>query len=163
MGMAACFAAIDSNTAARLRSNPEEVEGYLFPDDGDGEPDNYADVDKAWHGIHYLLNGSADGGDSPLSWAVMGGAEVGEDIGYGPARILTPEQVKAISDALPSEDAFKASYAPEAMKAAQIYPDVIWLRDGDEALDYLVENYKVMVEFYRSAASRGDGAILWLC
>ncbi len=163
MGMAACFAAIDSATSARLRSNPDEIEGYLFPDDGDGEPANYIDVDKAWHGIHYLLTGSADAGTPPLSWAILGGSEVGEDLGYGPARILTSEQVKAISDNLPSEDVFKASYAPEAMEAAQVYPDVIWVRDGDEALDYLVENYKVLVEFYRSAASRGDGAVLWLC
>ena len=163
MGMAACFAAIDSATADHLRSNPDEIQGYLFPDDGDGEPENYADVDKAWHGIHYLLTGVADGGEPPLSLAVMGGTEVGEDMGYGPARMLTSEQVKAISDALPSENALKASYAPEAMEAAQVYPDVIWVRDGDEALDYLVENYKVMVDFYRSAASRSDGAILWLC
>ena len=163
MGMAACFAAVGSATADRLRSNPDEIEDYLFPDDGDGEPENYAEIDKAWHGIHYLLTGTADEGAPPLSWAVMGGTEVGEDMGYGPARMLTSEQVKAISNALPSEETFTASYAPEAMEAAQVYPDVIWVRDGEEALEYLVENYKVMVEFYRSAASRSDGAILWLC
>jgi hypothetical protein len=161
--MAACFAAISLATANRLKANPDEIDEYLFPDDGDGEPENYIDVDKAWHGIHYLLTGSADGGTPPLAWAVLGGVEVGEDMGYGPARLLTSEQVKMISDALPGEESFKASFAPEAMEAAQVYPDVIWVRDGDEALEYLVENYRVMVEFYRSAALRGDGAILWLC
>nr|CAP48980.1 putative integron gene cassette protein [uncultured bacterium] len=163
MGMAACFAAIDQKTSDRLRLNPDELEDYLYPDDGDGEPENYIDVDKAWHGIHYLPTGTSDEGQPPLSWAILGGAELGDDMGYGPARILTPEQVKAVAGALPSEETFKASYAPQAMEAAQVYPDVIWVRDGDEALEYLVENYKVMVEFYQSAASRGDGAILWLC
>ncbi|MGO1073848.1 YfbM family protein [Lysobacter sp. CA199] len=161
MGMAACFAAVTPATAERLTSNPDQVEEYLFPDGG--EPENYIDVDKAWHGIHYLLTGSADESVPPLSWAVMGGTEIGEDIGYGPARILTTEQVKQIAEALPNEDDFKAAYAPEAMEAAQIYPDVIWVRDGQESLDYLVENYRELVAFYRAAATRGDGAILWLC
>jgi hypothetical protein len=163
MGMAACFAAISPATAERFRSNPEEIERHLFPDDGNGEPENYIDVDKAWHGIHYLLTGQADGGTPPLSWAVLGGTEIGEDMGYGPARLLTSEQVKLISDSLPDEDVFKASFKPEVMAAAQVYPDVIWVRDGSEALEYLVENYRTMVDFYRSAASRGDGAVLWLC
>lgn len=163
MGMAACFAAITTATADRLRANPEEIEGYLFPDDGDGEPENCVDIDKAWHGIHYLITGTADEGAPPLSWAIQGGTEIGQDIGYGPARMLASEQVKAISDALPDEEAFTAAYAPEAMEAARIYPDAIWTRDSGEALEYLLENYRVLVAFYRSAASRGDGAILWLC
>jgi len=163
MSMVGCFAAISPAIADRLRSNPDEIEEFLFPDDEVGEPENYIDVDKAWHGIHYLLTGSAEGGAPPLSWAVMGGTEIGEDVGYGPARLLTAEQVKTISDALPSEENFKRSFAPEAMDAAQIYPDGIWVADGDDALEYLVENYRAMAEFYRAAASRGDEAILWLC
>ena len=161
MGMVACFAAVDTVTANRLRSDPDALEEYLYPDD-DSEPENSVDVDKAWHGIHYLLTGEADGGSPPLAWAVLGGTEVGEDQGYGSPRMLTPEQVRAIADALPTEDAFKAAFAPADMEAAQVYPEVIWTRDGDEALDYLVENYRPMVEFYRAAAARGDGAILWL-
>lgn len=161
MGMAACFAAITPATMERLTAHPDQIEEYLFPDDG--EPENYIDVDKAWHGIHYLLTGTAGEGTTPLSWAVLGGKEIGEDVGYGPARLLTAEQVKKISEVLLNEDDFKAAFAPEAMEAAQIYPDVIWVRDGQESLEYLVENYRELVAFYRAAALRGDGAILWLC
>ncbi len=49
------------------------------------------------------------------------------------------------------------------MPEFQIYPDVIWMRDGEATLEYLVENYRVMVECYRSAAARNDGLLLWLC
>lgn len=42
-------------------------------------------MDKAWHGIHYLLTGTAWEGDPPLNFLVTGGREVGtEEIGIGP-------------------------------------------------------------------------------
>jgi Domain of unknown function (DUF1877) len=162
MGMVGCFAAADAATIDRLKSDPGQMEAFLHPDDGDGELAHSIDVDKAWHGIHFILTGHADGGPEPLCWAVLGGEEVGEEVGYGPARILQPDQVRSIAAALIDEAAFKARFAPQAMEAAKIYPDVIWVRDGDEALEYLVENYRELVAFYRSAAGRGDGAVLWL-
>lgn len=163
MGMAGCFAAVDAPTLERLRASPDEVEAFLFPDDGDSEPEHYAEVDKAWHGIHYLLAGDADFVDTPAGWAVMGGREIGEDMGYGPARWLDPEQVRRVAAALPDVEAFSARYAPEALARNGVYPDVIWLRDGDEAREYLVENYAPLLAFYRDAAARGDGVFLWLC
>jgi hypothetical protein len=160
--MVGCFAAIDPKTISELKADPDQIEGFLYPDDGEGEPANSIDVDKAWHGIHYLLNRDGDGGGEPLCWAIFGGDEVGDDLGYGPARILQPDQVKSIAGALIDESVFKSRYAPEAMEAAQIYPEIIWVRDGDEALGYLVENYRELVTFYRAAAERGDGVVLWL-
>jgi hypothetical protein len=100
MGMAACFAAVDPETLARLRSDPDSIEAYLYPDDGDNEPPNYMDVDKAWHGIHYLLTGQAEGGPEPLALAIFGGEEFGPEVGYGPARFLSPAQVMAVDAAL---------------------------------------------------------------
>lgn len=141
------------------------IEAYLFPNDGEDEPPNCIDVDKAWHGIHYMLTGVADGGAEPLSLAVLGGEEIGDDIGYGPARFLVPEQVAAVASALTElgDEAFRERFAPQAMARAKIYPDIIWVRDGDDALDYVMENYQQMVTFYVDAAARGDGAFLWLC
>ena len=34
--------------------------------------ENCIDIDKAWHGIHYLLTGTAWGGDPPASWVIFG-------------------------------------------------------------------------------------------
>ncbi|MFC0682877.1 YfbM family protein [Lysobacter korlensis] len=162
MGMVGCFAAVDIETMQRLVEDPEQVEEYLYPDDGEGEPPHYADVDKAWHGIHYLLTGKADDAPDPLGSAILGGDELGEDVGYGPARLLNADQVRSIASALPDEETFKSRFAPREMTKAEVYPVVIWERDGDEALEYLVENYKSLVEFYQGAAARGQGAILWL-
>ncbi len=162
MGMVGCFAAVDEATLQRLRDDPDLIDGYLHPDDGDGEPPHYAEIDKAWHGIHFLLTGRADESAEPLSWAVLGGEEIGDEIGYGPARFLTCEQVRSVAGWLQDDTVFKSRFDPQAMEKAKIYPEAIWVRDGDDALDYLVENYRELVAFYKSAAERGDGAILWL-
>lgn len=161
MGMVGCFAAVDAATLRRLKDDPELIDGYLHPDDGDSDPPGYVDIDKAWHGIHYLLSGSADVGAEPMSWAVLGGEEIGDEIGYGPARVMAPEQVHSVAAWLPEDSVFKSRFDPQAMEKAKIYPEQIWVRDGADALDYLVENYRELVAFYKRAAERGDGAILW--
>src|SRR5262245_1240188 len=102
MGMIGCFAAVSEDTLTRLRLQPETIADFLYPEDGEGEPPNSLDVDKSWHGIHYVLTGEADGGKEPWSLAVLGGEEIGDDLGYGPARFLTPTQVAAVSQALSS-------------------------------------------------------------
>ena len=165
MGMAGFFAAVDADTLDRLRAEPERLADYLFPDDDEGtELENAIDVDKAWHAIHYLLNGTAEGGDEPYALVVLGGQEIGEDIGYGPARLLFPEQVADIAGALREfdADALAARFDPEAMEESQIYPEQIWTRDGQEALDYVLHYYQLLCGFYEEAAARGDGVILWL-
>ncbi len=163
MGMVTCLAGIDRATIERLKADPGLVEDYLYPDDGESEPPNCIDLDKSWHCIHFMLTGRAEGAGAPLGWAVLGGEEVGEDTGYGPARILLPEQVSEISSALIDEDAFRQRFDPTGLSQANIYLSEMCVRDGDEALDYIVENYRGLVAFYRGAAARGDGAILWIC
>jgi len=160
MGMVGCFAAVDDTTLERLRAEPDALDAFLNPDD-DAPSTHAIDVDKAWHGIHYLLN-AHDHDNEPLRWAIFGGEEFGADQGYGPPRLLHPEQVQRIAGSLIDEAVLRARFAPQAMEAAQIYPQVIWVRDGSEALDYVVANYRELVTFYRAAAERGDGVLLWL-
>lgn len=164
MGMASFFAAVDPDTLDQLRAEPERLADYLFPQDGEEELAHVIELDKAWHGIHYLLTGTAEGGDEPYSLVILGGQEIGEDIGYGPARLLFPEQVVDIAGALRELDAdtLALRFVPEEMEEAQIYPGEIWLRDGQEALDYVLHYYQQLVEFYEEAAARGDGVITWL-
>jgi Domain of unknown function (DUF1877) len=164
MGMAGCFAAIDPDTQRKIRNDPSLMEGFLYPDGGDGEPEHSVDVDKAWHGIHFMLTGKAHGGEGPLALAIMGGDEIGEEMGYGPARFLEPKQVQEVAAALEklTIEEFEKGFRPAEMTAADIYPEVIWERDGKDALNYVLENFQQMVVFYRDTAARGDGAVLWL-
>ena len=165
MGMAACFASASAETLNHLKLHPEEMEAFVYPDDGDSEPPNYADVDKAWHCIHFMLTGTAEVGPAPLSSAIYGGVELGEDVGYGPARIMEPEEVKHVALALAviGDASFSSRFNPQAMKSADIYLADMCVRDGTDALDYILQNFHSLVDFYRGAADRGDGAILWVC
>jgi hypothetical protein len=164
MGMIGCFAAVSQETLTGLRMNPDSIPEYLYPDDGESEPPNSLHIDKAWHGIHFLLTGEADGGSEPYCLAVLGGEEFGEDIGYGPARFLTPSQVAEVNDVLSniSDAELRQRYDPAKMKAKEIYPDVIWMRDGQEAFEYVKEYFQQLVSFYRKAAARGDAVVKWL-
>jgi hypothetical protein len=165
MGMSSFFAAIDAKTLAQIEDDPSLMESFLYPDDGDGEPEHSMDVDKAWHGIHFLLNGTADSGDGPLALTVLGGEPMGEDMGMGPARVLRPDEVKAVAAALATitPEQFASNYDPAKMTKLQIYPDAIWERDGSEGLAYIVDNFEPLVAFYQETAARGDGMILVIC
>lgn len=161
MGMAVFFAPVSAAKLEELRRDPDSIEEFLYPDD---EPEGGFDVDKAWHGLHYLLTGTADRGEGPAAMAILGGEEIGEDLGMGPARFLTPPQVREVAAALAdfTESELRANFNPEQMQAFGIYPDIIWVRDGEEALDYLLDNFWPLVDFYTAAAQRGDGVLLSL-
>jgi hypothetical protein len=69
----------------------------------DGRLSRSLDIDKTWHIIHFLLNGDAWEGSGPLFDAVLGGSQLtDEDIGYGPARFISPAEVAATAHALRS-------------------------------------------------------------
>jgi hypothetical protein len=124
------------------------------PDDG-----RVLDIDKAWNGIWYLLQ-KAGGGPVDI---VGGGVPVSDiDRGYGPARYLTADEVRAGSAHLQATtwESLASHYDPGKMSSAEIYP-AIW-DQGDEPLDYLRVNYESLVAFFAAAASVGDAVILWI-
>jgi hypothetical protein len=124
--------------------------------------DTEVDLDKAWHGIHYLLTGSAESNATLASKVIMGGEDIGPDRGYGAAQLLKPAEVKAIAHLLEetTPDMLRKRFKPKEMTRADVYPGVIWERDGDEALSYVLDYYKKLVAFYKLAAERGQAVIL---
>jgi hypothetical protein len=160
MGMVFEARMITEEQAARLRADDGMVEQLLFEDDGgDDAPGRLVDLDKAWHGIHWLLTGSADETSTPTAWAIFGGSEIGEDFGYGPARLLDPGQVRQVAAALEPID--RATLAgrmdARAMTSASVYPG-IW--DEHEVFDeYLGPSYDMLRDFYRRAADEGSAVL----
>ena len=117
-------------------------------------------LDKAWHGLHYLLCGAPEPVPGPLGQAVFGGSEIGEDQGYGPARYFSPAQVAEIASALQAqglERELRARFDGPAMTQLGIYPGGWETDDGD----WLIEAFHTLRDFY-AAASKAEQAVVTL-
>lgn len=124
------------------------------------------DLDKAWHGIHYLLTGTSSDGDHPRNFLVSGGSDVGKiDVGYGPARTLTAMETREVNAALAAltDEHLRAKFNPKDMIAKQIYPE-IWDRDpaDDDTLGYLMEYVHVLRGFIGQAVNDGMGLLVYI-
>ncbi len=163
MSMIGNFLAITQEQLDRLLADPDSVPDFLYPEDGDASPAGLMDVDKAWHGIHFLLTGSQWEGTPPWSLAILGGVPIGPDVGYGPARYLVPDQAREVAQALaglPRNELAKR-YSPKAMQEAEIYPE-IWENDEDDGLDYVLSYYESVVRYYLEAAEKNQAMLLFL-
>lgn len=163
MSMIGNYLRISSEQLAALREQPATITTVLFPDDeSDEHPAGmHLDIDKAWHAIQFLLTGDPWEGEPPLQNAVMGGTELGEeDLGYGPARWLAPDEVESVAAALAaiSGDELWSRFDAEAFEEAEIYPQG-WQLDGR---DYVVGHYEALCEFFAAAGRAGDAMLLYL-
>ena len=162
MGVATAFVPVSARTLAALRRRPEDAEAMLHPDE-DGEVEGTIHIDKAWHGLHYLLTGSDYEGEPPLRWAIMGDQDLGADLGMGGSSFLTPGQVREVAAALAAITPLdlRRRHDPHKMQALRIYPDVMWVRDGEEALAWVMARFEPLVQFYADAAARGDAVVIY--
>jgi hypothetical protein len=121
------------------------------------------DLDKAWHGVHYLLCGAVEPGDSLLSQAVLGGTEIGEDFsGYGPARYFTVARVAELAAALrqpQTEAEVVARYDPQRMSQLQIYP-FGW--EEEDNRDWVLDGFGDLRAFYADAAAHRRAVVTCL-
>jgi hypothetical protein len=110
-------------------------------------------IDKAWHGVRYLLCGKAEPGTDLASQAVMGGTEVGEDLGYGPARYFDANEVAAIARELarPNLEAeMAARFDPAQMANLGIYPGQF---DAADDRQWLMDAFQKLRQFYLDASA----------
>jgi hypothetical protein len=155
---------LSSDELRAVWNDPGTAGALLFGDldDDDAEmPDPELDLGKSWHAVHYLLTGSAWGlGDGAAGAAILGGTEIGEDGGYGPARLLGRDAVRAVATELDALDVetLRTRYDADAMATAEIYP-IGWANDGAE-FDNLVVHFVELRQFYRTAADNGQAVLL---
>lgn len=121
-------------------------------------------LDKAWHGVHYVLCGEVEPTAALLSKPVLGGIDLGDDdegfSGYGPARYFTVAQVAELSQALSRpelEPEVAARFDAARMSELSIYPgwrpsDAEWVMDG----------FRRLRDFYAEAASKRRAIITCL-
>lgn len=165
MGMIGNLVQVSPAELAELLTGRLDVHAFLYDEDGEPQGETL-DLDKAWHGIHFLLTGSDWGGSEPLCFLLAGGEGIGEsEVGYGPARALTPADVLLWDAALQEIDleGFRQRFDPPLMLAAEIYP-AIWDRDPaeDDTLGYLADYYADLRRFVHDTARAQLGLVVYL-
>ncbi|MET0404032.1 MAG: YfbM family protein [Cystobacter sp.] len=157
-----------------LLAAPEQVQDFIYGAsdvDADEESEELSSEDgplpleKNWHALHFLLTGTSWGGTPPLNFIAVGGQKVGdEDVGYGPARAFTPQQVKDISRALEALDpeALRPRFNPGQMDDLEIYPKGWSESADDDSLESLLGDFDALKLFLREGAEQGLGLLVYL-
>ena len=86
-------------------------------------------------------------------------------MGYGPARFLTPVQVREVTKVLadyPIEERV-TTFDPRAANAAKVYgafqPERVMEQDETDAL---IDYFKLLRDFYQAAADKGNAIVMWV-
>lgn len=153
MSMICCLYPIAASTANELLNDPEQMEVLLEQMEEDNS-DVILSLEKSWHGLHYVLTGSAEDGEAPLNF-ILHGREVGEDLGYGPPRLFLPEEVQQIDNILTAwtDTDFLQRFDPVTMDGAELYPG-IWNEPVDELQEEYLAYFKEMKDFIQQAAKQ---------
>jgi hypothetical protein len=119
MGMYGSVAIASREDARRLSGTAESVS-----------------LEKAWHGLHYLLTGEVWEGAGPLAFLLSGGEQEGGD--EEAPRWFTPQETVEIHQALlgVSDDQLWSRFDADEMAQNDVYPG-IW----DEPEEDLQEEY----------------------
>ena len=125
------------------------------------------ELGKDWHMLHFLLTGSAWGGEPPLADAILGGEEFGAELGYGRARYLAPERVEVIARALEavSTEQLRERFDPHKLARAEVYPIGAQELSRDDLEAYfssIFHRFDDLVDYYGDAAEAGEGMLLAL-
>jgi hypothetical protein len=146
-----------------LKLMEQQMARYAAPG---GRKREVLSLEKAWHGVHYLLAGTPEPGPALRSQAVLGGVQLGDDpegfSGYGPARYFRAARVRELSEELhrPEVQAEAiARFDPAKMSELRIYPG--W-RAGDQDKQWLFDALQRLGDFYSSAAAQGRAIITCL-
>ena len=159
-----------------LRVTKDELENYLADsslledrvyDDENHNDKNLIDVDKSWEGLFFLVTGkslaTAEEALAPLLWILTPQQEIDpdQDMGYGPATYTTIEQTKEVNNALNkiTVDELRKKYNGKLMMEMGIYPEV-W--DDNESLEYLIENFNTLKDFYDKASALNQAVIIFI-
>jgi len=161
--------------AAELKDKTEELYSFIQ----NTESDNWFELDKAWHGIHFLLTGKLKEQAAGFlinegsilrayNWMENYGVDVTD------MRSFTPDEVIKINNILTSKESgeLKKYYDPAEMHKNNIYPG-IWEKKEfftshfiakhfkiSPRLDYLINNYEKLRIFINDTTKKEMGLII---
>ncbi|OYW44378.1 MAG: hypothetical protein B7Z33_11080 [Sphingomonadales bacterium 12-68-11] len=160
MGMVLCLRGASSEQMAALRADPDAADAFLF-DDAAYEAGEIVGFDKAWNSLHFMFTGNGAESDHPLSFFPNEPEQVGTDNGYGGPWFYTPAQVAAFNAALRdlTDAELESRYDPAAMAAADVYLADLFVDEGPEALEYIMQSIPQPRALTQRCADSGSGMV----
>jgi hypothetical protein len=134
--------------------------GGPAPVDAMGPMERPLGLEKSWHMMHYMFTGSTEPAGGPGD-ALMGGEELGEDFGYGPARLLDAEATRAFGDFLNGIDfdRMKARIDSRKMTDDGVYAVS---DDDDEVRQEFAEYFPRLRDYVAGMAHKQGGLLVWI-
>ena len=161
MSMTVIVYAVPCPEIDRLASDPDffaEITRY------DNSATASVSLEKAWHGLHYLLTGDAWEATGPKAFLIAGGSEIPEsDAGYGPARLFSPFEAAEINAAISpiSGDDLWRRFDPKEMASQDIYP-MIWDEPENDLKHEYLFYFNDLKKLIANAAAAGHGLLVFL-
>jgi len=149
--------AVDPASAQQLLERPRQAPALISRLRTPG-----CDLHKAWQAIHFVLTGTPDGGPAPNCYLLEGGVQLGGDTGYGPPRLLRPDEVRQFNEVLQPISRLsilRERFDHEAMLEAEVYS--MNDDDGEEDLEFTAHYFKELRRFIKNAADAGHGAVIY--
>lgn len=113
------------------------------------------DIDKAWHGIHFLLTGTNEVTKSAAS-SLLNGEKIYKNDDF---LILTSSQVLEFNSHIENitPDILSRNYDPEKMDKLNVYPSNY---SSGERLEYLLSYYLILKDFVNRTAKTNLALLL---
>lgn len=150
------YARLSPTDLGRALADPDAARELTEPQDS--APDRRHGVGPYWDAIAFLLRRRG----FPVD-LVRGGTELpgAPDLGHGPPRYLTPDQVRCMVEALEAvtPDTLATDVTAADLTAAGVHPLGHWSRDG--ALDSAAAAYQDLLAFLRTTARYRQAVLFW--
>ena len=124
-------------------------------------------LEKSWHMLHYLMTGNVFPVGSPGD-LLLTGEDVGEDLGYGPARLHSESATQAFSRFLDAQDVARLQEVVDLkdMSDARVYG--VPFGPGPAA-EYEAElrnevalYFPRLGDYVRAMVDKGNGLMVWI-
>lgn len=113
-------------------------------------------LEKAWHGLHYLLTGEVWEGSGPLAFLLAGGEHLGGD--EESPRWFTPKETAGIHQALSgvSDQQLWSRFDADELEQQEVYPG-IWDEPEEELKEEYLGYFHELKQVVALAAQSGQG------
>jgi hypothetical protein len=123
-------------------------------------------LEKSWHILHYLLTGHIGPSSAPGD-LLLTGQDLGEDVGYGPARLHDPMETRSFSQFLETQDLSSLQRRVNFKEMTQLHLySVPFGRGSESEFEAELRNevgiyFPLLRDYVRGMSDRANGLLLW--